>query len=393
LAERSAIIRIIARMMRKICILITPLVLLVLIELAFRLGVWEPLAMPLSHAGTSVRLKRNLLDPAVAKLDYVTLGSSRPEYGIDHKRISEAAKTHGLVHANLSMPGTHWMSIGVLTDWLREHHPEIRGGIIALSSQSLGWPSNGYYELGIVQPFRRSSDDAWIAAHVPLESDHIESFGSRFALFAWRDDVRDFLVNPVSRLNRFRKTSRQADPQRLFENPDMPGDMCAWGLDSLDACRRLEEAADASPGLRIQCEQVKNTVEGRPDFEAMASQIPIPEFMRLTRELIQHQLREIKWPTPPVVVLMPTPPIWRNDAHGEGLQKWALSILKPLEDDGTIRLIDATRFFDEDARGGCEDFGDFYHQNSKGRQAFSDWLMAKLDEWHYYDGEQVRKTQ
>jgi hypothetical protein len=380
-------------MMRKICILIAPLVLIVLIEIAFRLGVWEPLATPLSHAGTSVRLKRNLLDPALAKIDYVTLGSSRPEYGIDHHRISEAAKDHGFVHANLSMPGTHWMSIGVLTDWLREHHPEIRGGIIALSSQSLAWPNNGFYELGIVQPFRQPSEDDWIAEHIPMESSHIESFGSRFALFAWREDVRDFLVNPISRLNRFRKTSRQADPGRLFENPEMPGDMCAWGLESLSACDRLEESKDASPNLRIQCEQVRNTVIGRPDFDAMAAQSPVPEFMRVTRNLIRRQLREIKWPTRPVVLLMPTPPIWRSDAHGEGLQKWALSILKPLDEEGTIKLIDATRFFDADAKGGCDDFGDFYHQNSKGREVFSQWLLKRLDEWHYYEEYSARRTE
>jgi hypothetical protein len=385
---RSATFRIIDRMMRKICILIAPLLLLVMIELAFRFGVWEPLATPLSHAGTSIRLKRNLLDPSVARIDYVTLGSSRPEYGIDHKRISDVAKARGFVHANLSMPGTHWMTIGVLTDWLRQHHPEIKGGIIALSSQSLGWPSNGYYELGIVQPFREASEDAWIAAHNPLERDHIESFGSRFALFAWRDDVRDFLVNPISRLRRFRKTSRQPDPERLFENPEMPGDMCAWGLESLTACERLAEATDAPPNLRIQCDQVKNTVAGRPDFEALAAQTPVPEFKQVTRDLIQRQLRGIRWPAPPVVLLMPTPPIWRNDAHGEGLQKWALSILGPLDKEGTIRLIDATRFFDADAKGGCEDFGDFYHQNARGRQVFSDWLLTRLDELHYYEVKQ-----
>jgi hypothetical protein len=372
-------------MTRKIALLISPLLLLAVFELLLRAGVWEPLATPLSHAGTSVRLKRNLLDPSLSRIDIVTLGSSRPEYGIDHERVSAAAREHGLVHANLSMPGTHWMTIGVLTDWLREHHPEIRGGVIALSVQSLAWPSNGYYELGIVQPFRQASETGWISEHIPLESSRIESYGSQFALFAWRDDIRDFLTHPFSRLNRFRKISREADTSRLFSNPEMPGDMCTWGLESLEACDRLNAAKDASQNLKRQCQQVMDTVKGRPDFAALATQSPLPEFMQHTRSLVQQQLRAISWAEPPVILLMPTPPIWSDNSHGAGLHRWALQILEPLQDEGTIRLVDATDFFDADAQGGCADFGDFYHQNAKGRAAFSDWLLPKFESLLYRD--------
>ncbi|HET9033357.1 MAG TPA: hypothetical protein VFN25_10680 [Dokdonella sp.] len=277
------------------------------------------------------------------------------------------------------MPGTHWMTIGVLTDWLREHHPEIQGGIIALSAQDLAWPSNGYYELGIVQPFRQASEDNWIAQHNPFDASKIESYGSRFALFAWRDDIRDFLTHPFSRINRYRKSSRVADTSRLFSNPEMPGDMCAWGLESLDACDKLDANRDAPENLKRQCQQVMETVDGRPDFAALSHQSPLPESMQKTRQLIQQQLRAITWSKPPIVLLMPTPPIWRNDTHGAGLQQWALQILKPLEEEGSIHLIDATAFFDSDAKAGCAYFGDFYHQNARGRAAFSDWLLPKVE--------------
>ncbi len=309
-------------MIRKAIILIAPLLLLASIELAFRLGLWEPMAASASHAGTSIQLKRDLLDPGMAKIDFVTLGSSRPEYGIDHERVAVAARQHGFVHANLSMPGVHWMSIGMLTNWLRQHHPEIRGGIIALSAQDLSWPGNGYYEVGIVQPFRQASDNGWVEAHVPF-------------------------------------------------------------VQSMDACDRLDADVEAPANLGRQCREISGIVKDRPDYSAWARQSPLPETMQRTRDLVQRQLRGITWPTPPIVVLMPTPPIWRNDAHGAGLQQWALTVLNPLDDDGTIRLIDATTFFDADKDGGCSDFGDFYHQNSKGRRAFSDWLLPQIDQLLY----------
>ena len=367
-------------MMRKAFILIAPLLLLASIELAFRLGLWEPMAAAASHAGTSVRLKRELLAPNNAKIDFVTLGSSRPEFGIDHERVTAAARQHGFVHANLSMPGVHWMSIGILTDWLRQHHPEIRGGVIAVSVQDLARPGNGSYELGIVQPFRQPSDARWIEAHIPFNRSQMETWGSRFVLFAWREDVRDFLSHPFKRLNRLRKSLRRTDSDRLFSNQDMPADMCAWGLKSLDACVRLDIDANAPETLHRQCREITTIVNHRPDFKALHNQLPLPEFMQQTRDLIQRQLRGITWQNPPIVLLMPTPPIWRDDANVDGLHNWALTILKPLEDEGTIRLIDATNFFDADKDAGCSDFGDFYHQNTKGRELFSNWLIPQLGE-------------
>ena len=371
------------RMMRKALLLIAPLLLLASIELAFRFDLWEPMASPTSHAGTSVRLKRELLAPNNAKIDFVTLGSSLPEFGIDHESVAAAARQHGFVHANLSMPGVHWMSIGILTDWLRQHHPEIRGGVIALSVQDLAWPGNGHYELGIVQPFRQPSDTDWIEAHIPLDRSQMETWGSRFALIAWRSDVRDFLAHPFKRLNRLRKSLRDNDSDRLFSNRNIPGDMCAWGLKSLDACVRLDADSNASDNLRRQCREIAMIVNEHPDFAAMARQGALPESMQKTRNLVRNQLREIKWRTPPIVLLMPTPTIWRADVRGAGLEQWALSVLKPLDQDGTIRLIDATTFFDIDKEGGCSDFGDFYHQNSKGRSKFSEWLLPRIDRLLY----------
>ena len=377
-------------MRRKVFILIAPLALLMLLELAFRIGLWEPMAKPTSHAGTSVRLKRILLDAQLARIDFVTLGSSRPQLGIDHQGVAETARKAGYIHANLSMPGVHWMSIGILTDWLQRHHPEIQGGIIALSTQDLAWPGNGAYELGIVQPFRQASDREWIEAHVPFDRSQMETWGSRFALFAWRDDVRDFLSHPFTRLNRAREALRHTDLEPLFSSHDLPGDMCAWGLQSLDTCERLDAEVDAPENLRRQCREIIASVRGRPDFAALARQSPLPDFMQKTRSLVQRQLRGIKWNTPPVVVLMPIPLIWRNDAHWAGMQQWALSVLQPLDDEGTIHLVDATDFFDGDAGNGCSVFADFYHENPQGRSRFSSWLIPRLDTMLYARNRQPR---
>ncbi len=372
-------------MLRKLLILIAPLALVVLLDAVFALGVWEPMAQPASHAGTSVRLKRMLRDPSLPRIDYVTLGSSRPEYGLDHAMLAAAAKRSGRVHANLSMPGSHWMTVGILTRWLEDEQPEVRGGIVALSIGDLSAPGNGSYELGIVQPFRRFADIPWITEHVPFNRGDISTYGDYSALFEWRTDIQELVRNPLARWRSITWWGANRDsPEYLFNNPESHGDMCAFGVDTLAACDKVEASTDpAQDGLKRQCKELRGFAANRADFSAMAQQNPLPDFMRKTRDLVQQQLRATRWPQPPVVVLMPMPRIWTRDLLGHGLHEWALSILQPLVAEGRIRLIDATAFFDTDVAGDCNMFFDFYHQNASGRERFTQWLLPQIESGLY----------
>lgn len=367
-----------ATMLRKFLVLLSPLALVATVEVAFRCGIWEPLAAPTSHAGTSVRLKRALRDPAIPRIDTVTLGSSRPEYGIDHALLAEAARRRGDVHANLSMPGSHWMTIGVLSNWLARERPEIRGGLVALSIQDLMNPGNGAYELGIVEPFRRFSDTSWIAAHVPFRSGDIATWATYSSLFAWRADIQDYVQHPFKRDKTIRWfAENRGSDTALFGNPESHGDMCAWGLEDLSACARVEASTDAAAaGLQRQCRELRSAAAGHFDFAAATRAETQPGFMQRTRDLVQAQLRAMPWPQAPIVVLMPMPRVWMRDVLGPGLHEWALSILQPLVDDGRIRLIDATDFFAGERE--CAAFFDFYHQNAAGRERFTRWLLPRI---------------
>jgi len=371
-------------MLRKLLVLAAPLALVLVIEALFAAGAWERLAEPQSHAGTSLRLKRALRDPATGRIDYVTIGSSRPEYGIDHTLVAAEAQRFGRTHADLTMPGTHWTSAGVLVRWLGREHPEVRGGIIALSAQDLAFAYNGYYELGILQPFRRVDDLAWIAARIPFDMHDVASYGVVSALFAWRDDVRAYVIAPDQRHERIAWQDTHRDPHGiLFGNPESSGDMCRWGVESLAACDRLEAtSSDDSAGLRRQCRELRTRAVDAPDFAAGQAAAVLPAFMSRTRDLVRAQLEAMHWSTPPVVILMPMPHIW-NDVLGRGQHEWAVAILQPLADTGRIHLVDATGFFDSDADGGCGSFFDFYHQNARGRERFTQWLLPQLQELLY----------
>lgn len=374
-------------MIRKLLTLLAPIMLVLMLEALFEAGVWEPLAQPASHAGTSVRLKRALTDPAIPRIDYVTLGSSRPEYGIDHALLAATSQRHGRVHADLTMPGSHWMTLGILARWLQREHPEIQGGIIALSIHDFMYAGNGDYETGIVYPFRRSADIPWMAAHVPFQRDDIASFGTYSALFGWRSDIQEFVRNPSARMATidWYKTNRSS-VSSLFENPESHGDMCAFGIDALTACDKVEASTDPDrDGLKRQCKELRGSATNRPDLGSLMRQQPLPQFMQKTRDLVQAQLRAMRWPKPPLIVLMPVPRIWTHDVLGAGLHEWALAILQPLAAEGRIRLIDASDSFDADGDAECGMFFDFYHQNAVGRDRLTRWLLPQVESLLYQD--------
>ncbi len=362
-------------MRRFLKLIASPILLVLLVEGLFQAGIWEALAKPESHAGASVQRKRALGDASYARIDYVTLGSSRPEYGIDHEQLAALAAQHGTVHANLSMPGSHWMTIRVLTEWLARHHPEIRGGVIALAVQDFLYTGNGAYELGIVYPFRTPADAGEMAAHVPFDRNDPATWGLYSALFEYREDVQDFVRAPFARLHSLGWWRTRSASETLRANAHETHDMCAFGLDSLAACDRVAASTDErADDLRRQCQQLRGFARDRADLAALARQSPVPAFMQQTRDTVRALLRGLRWPKPPVVVLMPVPRVWTSEVSPVGLHHWALEVLRPLVEDGTIRLIDATELLDDGGRTDCTSFFDFYHQNDAGRAR----LMAKI---------------
>jgi hypothetical protein len=361
-------------------LLIAPALLVLLCELAFQAGAWEPWARMDSHAGTSIVRKRALTDPAFAHVDFVTLGSSRPEYGIDHEALAALAQQHGKVHVDLSMPGGHWMSLEVLGRWLKREHPEVQGGVIGLSAQDFLSAGNGAYELGIVYPFHRVSDIASMRQHVPFDRADPATWATYSALLQYREDVQDYLHDPEKRAASIAWWQARPARELLQSNPHRSENMCDVGLDDLTACDRAAALKGEHATLvQRQCQDLRGAATGRFDLAALTRQPVLPDFLQHSREIIQDALRNLRWPRPPVVVLMPMPRVWLDAVSPQGMQAWALDVLKPLADEGSIRLVDATHALETPEGTDCTMFFDFYHQNDLGRAALMRRIRPQIE--------------
>jgi len=357
-----------------------PFVVVGVVDLLFQFGLWEGIASPESHAGMSIAKKRALEDPAFRNIDFVALGSSRPVYGIDHALLAKSAAAHNFTYANLTVAGTHWMSLDVITDWLARHHPEIRGGVIGLSVQDFLSVGNGTYELGIAYPFHTLAETPQMQQHVPFDWHDPATYGLYSGLFAYHEDVQDLIAHPQHR-QKLLKYFRARRPQEVLTSSiDESSDMCTAPIASLTDCSALAARGGGNPKILQQCKLIQASATGRYDLRPFMSGEALPERLQTARDLVRAQLRAFDWRVPPLVVLMPMPSVWSNDVMPQGAREWALSVLEPLVAEGKIHLLDYTDLFRrESSEPECKAFFDIYHNNVFGRDRLMQQLMPAIE--------------
>lgn len=356
--------------------------LLATVEAAFRLGAWEPLAKRESNAGQTVALRKALETFGPERLDFITLGDSRTVYGFDHERIAARARDKGFTHASVAIPGMHWMSMRALVNWLRERAPQIKGAVITTTSSNLMFLGNGAYELNLVAPFARAWDSEWMTLHVPFAPGDFSTYGAYSATFLYREDIRDWARHPIRRTKEAHASLRQAPSTgTLFSRTKVATDLCRQPIDSIEACAGAK-SPEANRSVTAQCHQWKERVDPRGDFSNLAA---YPHLLQV-RSVRQAQLRELPYGKPIIVILMPMPRVWLDEALPVGLENWARSVLADLEAEGTIEVHDFTRFFRDGNGPECAMFWDLYHQNTAGQDRLTDAVLPILERRLYSPG-------
>ena len=174
------------------------------LEIGFRLGLYEPLAKPGSHAGTSIAMKRALNELGYRNIDYITLGDSRAGCGIDSSTILQASLKLGKRHISMAMPGSYFTTYAIESRLLHEDFANLKGVLFAVSSGVMSRIFNGYYELGIIQPLRNERDFAQIAKIIPFRMGNQESYGVYSAFLQYREDLKEMLFHPTERIRSLR---------------------------------------------------------------------------------------------------------------------------------------------------------------------------------------------
>jgi hypothetical protein len=358
---------------------------LVAVELFFRVGGWEPFVRPESNAGQSVRLKAALLAEGVNNLEFVTLGDSRTVYGLDHKRIADAARAAGRKHHNLSLAGSHWLTINAVTDWVHVRGGSLRGAVIAMSTASFIYAGNGNYELGMAVPFMRNGALDWehdrLEKSVPFKKDEVATWGVHSATFQYREDIQNLVREPLRRLKEMRSYAGQGAAPLTFTVKHEP-DSCGVPISSIAECADFKPMTPSQQVVVNHCKAELPHSRKQLDWRDWSKPGAVPHLEELAR-LRQDDLRALKVRKPIVFILMPEIRARRNELNPKGLDLYVQHLLKPLVDDGTIVLHDFSRFFDDTAGGECTSFWDLLHQSAEGQKRLTDAVLPIIQKEMY----------
>ena len=361
--------------------LILPVLILLLLEFAFRAGAWEPLTPKNSNAGKAARVTRGLRNWP-DNIDFVTIGDSRAKHGLDHQFIADTATSYGKTHAKLAIPGSHMLIDMLLVKWLESEHPNLQGGIIATSVPALLYPENGNHELAIAQPlskvFRR--EDILLDR---FDLDQAPTWGAVSSLYQYREDIQDFAKDPYARIHDLKREG-YSDASQLFASSPAVPNVCRMDWTDLASCASYSGSNAHDKHVASLCVRWLPRAGRSSNMDKFIRE-PLLPGQQTTFDARQAQFRSIQWPKPPLVILMPVSHLWYKELAPKGADEWAHRILDPLVEEGKIRLLDYSHMFDTETGSRCDAFSDPYHQSALGMQEMTADLLPKLEAWLYSD--------
>ncbi len=361
-------------------------VMLGLLEFAFRYGVWDRIAKPGSYAGTIVMIKKAVESLGANKVDFITIGDSIAGSGIQHEQVAATAGKYGFTHVHVGTGGMHWMSTEFMIRWVKEQSPRLQNAMIATNVNNFRFAGNGSYELAIAAPLARPWNTSMMQRSVEFKRDDIRTYGVYSALFQYRDDVRDLVESPIQRVRDIRWTRENGLNDKIIFHPfPIERNLCRVPLASIKTCAEAQSTIADDMNLINQCRGDLPRVAKQVDYRTYDDPKSWPHLTEL-KKIRQQQLRDLPLKRPILVVLMPVPKITRETIQPIGMHDWVLAVLQPLVKEGVIELLDYTTLLDGDGSNGgieCTAFHDLYHLNSVGQKKLTDRLLPILEE-HLY---------
>jgi len=352
------------------------------IEILIRIGAYEPIASPDSHAGITVKLKRAVSAFGKEKINVVTMGDSRAVQGFDNRLIYTGAKKFGLNHVRLSMPGSHFLTFETLAAWSVADLPALRGIVLAVSPDIFGKLGNGAYELSEVLPLRNSTSIRAMMHHVPFKRSDLRTYTPFYSVAGYRTDIQQLLAAPRDRLKSVRQSRQESPLSFLAYDARESSDICAVATSDPAAClqelqrRGAEIPEKARAGLSSLCQGAMRKRKIRA---------PGSDEQELIREWTAF-LRGLSRKVRVMVVLLPDHSEFVEHMYPPNAAYVANAVLGALDREGAIRLVDLSDLIVRQPAAECRFFMDGRHLNSQGKQVLTGALLPELEKfWRQMD--------
>ncbi len=348
-----------------------PVLILVGLEIALGSGLYEPFLKEGSHSGKTAEIKRALRNFGYRNVNYVTLGDSRADVGLDHSYILGISQQYGQRHINMAMPGSHFTTFRLESDLLHKDFSNMKGVLLAISGSSMIRTFNGYYELAITAPFRQCGDYHQIGKFIPFDVKNVESYGLFSFFLQYREDIKDFVVSPRPRIKDILQRKQQPWSNTLAHGKWQNKDVCEVQLDTPETClesvkHAIESNRDMSADSLDQYERIRTVC----NMKKMGP--PSKAGVEYARNSWIKLLQGLHFKKQPIVLLLPDSSFIKKFHFPDGTDEWALSMLEPMAERKEIILLDYRKMFS--TKDECRYFSDPLHMNATG----TEMLMKKL---------------
>lgn len=207
-----------------------------LFELFFRSGLYNRFLNPNSLMGNAFNQISVINKFGFDNVDWITLGDSKTDWGINHGVLKEAQKNNNINHVRFSLAGSNFMTLHSSIEWSMDNFQNLDGVMLGMyeheffrysnpgKEYKISWPFRDYLDFNQFKYFKKSN----------FRIDVIQ----RTALYNYLPDLQNLLTNPIKRFRTIQFTDKNWE-QNLDFNIVVDNNLCEFDLSDLPACVAL----------------------------------------------------------------------------------------------------------------------------------------------------------
>lgn len=342
------------------------LILFIVTEILLRFGWYDRWIKPNSFLGSAIYRMNAISSFGIDQIDWITVGDSRIDWGIDHHAIAELRKEQGLNHVRMSFGSSNFVATQTTIDWSITNMESLDGVMLGLSENafaSLGYLNKQYK---VAWPFRDNMD---LHNYQPLvPGDHWSKYIYWFAWANYFDDIKAFVNNPLRRFKKYKSISTKHSQDAILNyRKNSQYNLCAHPLKTIDQCINSTQVIDHKKpeldGFKLINRHCSNLTARHRSF----NKLPVPradnqeQMIKNWTSLIMSVLNQDK---KFILVLLP-----EHESHNyifkpSNAGQITKQILNQLIEHPGFKLIDLRRLFN--GKENCKFFADPIHLSNLG---------------------------
>ncbi|WP_154224041.1 hypothetical protein [Marinicella rhabdoformis] len=360
--------------------IIVLLVFFILSEYLLSFGYWDKLIKPKSYLGNAIHREKAVKAFGLEKIDWITVGDSRFDWGINHGKLRKERMKAGENVLRMSFEGADYFSMQATVNWSIENMPNLKGVLIGVNKSSFINSTVSERSLLVAWPFLNDSD--LVLYQSMSMKKNLKRYFYSFAWFAFFNDIKDFLKDPFLRVEKLKKHSYSSHLDTLDYNRNRTQNTCKYDLSSMETC--VMEAN------RLKNKDTKLTYVDRLIIRACEKgsnqarlQGPVKYLPKAKKLTVRNNWNDLVNSTTSKgvaikFVILPSHSMFTYRLGTLEDFDFMMDVLKSFKSNTKVEVHDLSQSFSEAKGGECEYYKDPTHYSNLGKTVLTQNLIIKL---------------